>query len=64
MNRMRSKALQISVLIGLLALPGCTLLDGAYDEAARRECDNEIDGKSRVDCYGKADDARREKNRN
>jgi hypothetical protein len=64
MTQIRNHALRIIVLSGLLALSGCVILDDVYDDAARSACEDEIDGKSRVDCYDRADEARRERDRN
>lgn len=64
MTQIRSHALRIVVLSGLLALSGCVMLDDVYDDAARSACEDEIDGKARVDCYDRADEARRERDGN
>jgi hypothetical protein len=64
MTQIRNHALGIIVLPGLLALSGCVILDDVYDDAARRECENEIDGKSRADCNERAGEPRRERDRN
>ena len=64
MTQIKSHVLRVVVLSGLLALSGCVILDGVYDEAARSACEDEIDGKARVDCYDRADEARRERDRN
>ena len=64
MTQIKSHVLRIVVLSGLLALSGCVILDDVYDEAARSACEDEIDGKVRVDCYDRADEARRERDRN
>jgi hypothetical protein len=64
MTQIKSHVLRVVVLSGLLALSGCVILDDVYDEAARSACEDEIDGKARVDCYDRADEARRERDRN
>lgn len=64
MTQIKSHVFRVVVLSGLLALSGCVILDGVYDEAARSACEGEIDGKARVDCYDRADEARRERDRN
>ncbi len=63
-TQVKRTALAAIMFSGLLALPGCVLLDDYYDEADRSACENEIDGKARVDCYDRADEARRERDRN
>ncbi|WP_353257382.1 hypothetical protein, partial [Hyphomonas sp.] len=64
MTEIRNHALGIIMLSGLLALSDCVILGDVYGDAARSDCENEIDGKSRVDCNERAGEARRERDRN
>lgn len=54
------------VLIALSAaalLGGCSLLQSAYDEQAREECDNASTASSRGACYDRVDQNSRERRR-
>ena len=48
-------------VVAMLAVSGCaSLIEGAYDEQARTECEQARD---RSDCYDRVDQNRRERDR-
>jgi hypothetical protein len=50
------------IALALLAAPaaGCvSSIEGAYDDQARSECDQQTAGSQRSDCYDKVDENRR-----
>lgn len=48
------------VLVLLAALAGCSMLQSAYDERAREECDQGTRGSARGDCYDRVERNARE----
>ncbi len=63
MAKLRTKVFPIFLLTSVLALSGCSTLseigNDSYDSADHHACDTEREAKARMDCYAKADEARR-----
>jgi uncharacterized protein YceK len=54
---------RLCVALALMALSGCaSILDGMFDEQARKDCDQA--SRDRSGCYDRVDQHRRERDRN
>lgn len=50
------------ILIAGIALSGCSIFQGAYDEQARTQCEQETRAPERGECLDRVDQNRRERN--